>query len=72
LCIFCSQLQKQLVEKSKDELLKLSVTVIYRNLPPRSEVAGIKPVGVRELLQLRRKLPIVAFHLLDLLGTKRM
>jgi hypothetical protein len=46
--------------------------VKYRNLPPRSEVGGIKLVGMRELLQLRRKLPVTAFHLLDLRGTKRM
>jgi hypothetical protein len=46
--------------------------VICKNLSPRSEVAGIKLVGMRELLQLRRKLPVIAFHLLALPGTKRM
>jgi len=46
--------------------------VIYKNLPPRNEVAGIRLVGMRELLQLRRKLPVTAFHLLALRGTKRM
>jgi hypothetical protein len=46
--------------------------VTYPNLPPRSEFAGIKPVGMRELFQFRRTLPVVAFHLLDFCGTKRM
>jgi len=53
-------------------LWKPWVTVIYKNLPPGSEVAGIKLVGMRELLQLRKKLPVTAFHLLAVCGTKRM
>jgi hypothetical protein len=46
--------------------------VIYKSPSPRSEVAGIKLVGMRELLHLRKKLPVIAFHLLALHGTRRM
>lgn len=61
-----------LLRNPRTGLWKPWVTVIYKNLPPRSEVAGIKLVGMRELLQLGKKLQVTAFHLLALHGTKRM
>jgi hypothetical protein len=33
--------------------------VIYKNLPQRSEVAWIKMVGMRELVHLRKMLPMI-------------
>jgi hypothetical protein len=46
--------------------------VIYKNLPPRNEVTGIRLVGMRELLPLRKKLPVTTLRLLALRGTKGM
>lgn len=60
-----------LLRNPRTELWRPWVMVKYKNLPPRNEVAGIRLVGMRELLQLRRKLPVTAFHLLALRGTKR-